>query len=65
MRLYLTLCDPVDYTAHGILQDRILEWVVLPSSRGSSQLRDQTQGSNLHLLWSPVLAGVFLTISTT
>ena len=27
----------------GILQARILEWVVMPSSRGSSQPRDQTQ----------------------
>ena len=26
----------------GILQARILEWVAMPSSRGSSQLRDQT-----------------------
>ena len=25
---HLTLCDPVDYTVHGILQARILEWVV-------------------------------------
>ena len=23
----LTLCDPMDYTVHGILQARILEWV--------------------------------------
>ena len=29
----------------GILQARILEWVVLPSSRGSSQPRDRTQVS--------------------
>ena len=29
-------------TVHGILQDRILEWVAFPFSRGSSQLRDQT-----------------------
>ena len=29
--LGLTLCDPMDYTAHGILQARILEWVALPS----------------------------------
>ena len=28
----LTLCLPVDYTVHGILQARILEWVVFPSS---------------------------------
>ena len=30
-----TLCDPMDYTAHGILQARILEWVAFPFSRGS------------------------------
>ena len=40
------LCDPMDYTVHGILQVRILEWVALPFSSGSSQPRDQTQGSN-------------------
>ena len=28
-----TLCDPMDYTVHGILQVRILEWVVVPFSR--------------------------------
>ena len=27
----LTLCDPMDYTIHGILQARILEWVAFPS----------------------------------
>ena len=31
-----TLCDPIDYTVHGILQVRILEWVAFPFSRGSS-----------------------------
>ena len=41
-----TLCDPMDYTVHGILQARILEWVAFPFSRGSSQPRDQTQVSN-------------------
>ena len=39
------LCDPMDYTAHGILQARILEWVAVPFSRGSSQPRDGTQVS--------------------
>ena len=34
-----TLCDPMDYTVHGILQARILEWVAFPFSRGSSQPR--------------------------
>ena len=44
-QLYLTLCDPMDYTVHGIPQVRILEWVLMPSSRGSSQPRDWTQVS--------------------
>ena len=37
-----TLCDSMDYTVHGILQGKILEWVAFPFSRGSSQ----RQGSN-------------------
>ena len=36
----LTLCNPMDYTVHGILQARILEWVAVPFSRGSSQPMD-------------------------
>ena len=40
-----TICNPMDYTVHGILQARILEWVAFPFSRGSSQTRDQTQVS--------------------
>ena len=43
----LTLCDPMDYTVHGILQARILEWVAFPFSRLSSQPRDQTQVSRI------------------
>ena len=42
-----TLCDAIDYTVHGILQARILEWVAFPFSRGSSQPRDQTQVSHI------------------
>ena len=44
-----TLCDPMNCIAHqaplsmGIVQARILEWIALPSSRGSSQPSDQTQ----------------------
>ena len=38
-----TLCDPMDYTVHGIFQARILEWIAFPFSRGSSQPRDRTQ----------------------
>ena len=35
-QLCLTLSDPIDYTVHGILQARIIEWVAFPFSRGSS-----------------------------
>ena len=38
---------PRGYTVHGILQTRILEWVVFPFSRGSSQPRDWTQVSHI------------------
>ena len=40
-------CSPMDYTVHGILQVRTLEWVACPFSRGSSQPRDQTQVSRI------------------
>jgi len=53
-QLCLTLCDPMDYTVHGILQARILEWVAFPFSRRSSQPRDQTE--------VPCIAGKFFTI---
>ena len=47
-----SLCDPMDYSplgssVHGILQERIMEWVVMPSVMGSSQPRDQTQVSHI------------------
>ena len=43
----LTLCDPTNcsppgFSVHGILQARILEWIAIPFSRGSSQPRDWT-----------------------
>ena len=42
-----TLCDPMDCSppgssTHGLFQARILEWVAISFSRGSSQPRDQT-----------------------
>ena len=46
----LSLCHLMDYTVHGILQARILEWVAFPFSRGIFP----TQGSNpglLHCQW--------------
>ena len=49
-QLYLILCNPMDYSlpgssVHGILQSRILEWVAIPFSRGSSLPLDRTQDS--------------------
>ena len=46
-----TLCDPVDCSPpgsslHGILQARVLEWVAISFSRGSSRPRDQTRVSH-------------------
>ena len=43
----LILCDPMDYTVHGILQTRILEWVAFPFLRGSSQPSYQTLVSRI------------------
>ena len=47
LQLCLTLCNPVDCSPpdpsiHGIFQQRILKWVIMTSSRGSFQPRDQT-----------------------
>ena len=56
-QLSLTLCNPMNYTVHGILQARILELVTFPFSRGSSQARDRTQVSRI--------AGGFFTSWTT
>ena len=53
---YLTLCDPMDRSlprssVHGIFQARILLWVAISFSVGSSPLEDlPTQGSNPSLL---------------
>ena len=53
-----TLCDPMDCSplgslSVGILQARLLEWIAMPSSRGSFQPRDQTQVT--------CIAGIFFT----
>ena len=50
-------CSPPGSSVHGILQARILEWIAMPSSRGSSQPRDQTQVS--------CIAGRFFTFWAT
>ena len=56
----LTLCNPMDCSlpdssVHGILQARILEWVAMPSSRGSFQPRDRTPVSYVSCTGSQVL----------
>ena len=56
---YPTLCQPMDYnppgsSVHGILPARILEWVAIPYSRGSSRPRNQT--------WVSFIAGRFFTL---
>ena len=55
------LCDPVDYSppgssVHGILQARVLEWVAISSSRGSSPPKDQISFSGFFCI-----AGKFFT----
>ena len=55
-------CDPMDrslpgFSAHGVLQARIQEWVAVPFSRGSSQPRDQIQVSYIR--------GRFLTVQAS
>ena len=61
----LTLCDPMNCSppissVHGILQARILEWVAVPSSRGSSLPKDRTCVPYA----SPSFLGKFFTTST-
>ena len=56
---WLMDCSQQDSSVHGIFQARILEWVALFFSGGSSRSRDQTR------LVSPVLAGGFFTTSAT
>ena len=48
-------CSPPGSSVHGVVQSRILEWVAIPFSRGSSQLRDWTWVSciadRLFIIW--------------
>ena len=59
------LCDPMEcsppgFSVHGIVQARILEWVAMPSSRGSSRPRDGT-----HIFCVSCTAGGFFTTGAT
>ena len=65
LQSWLIFCNPMDYSppgssVHGIFQAIILEWVAMPSSRGSSPPRDRT-----HLLCLQHLTGGFFTTSAT
>ena len=60
-QLWLTLCDPINCSLpgsciHGISQARILEWVAIPFSRGSSRSRNRTQlsctASRFFTIWA-------------
>ena len=44
---HLMDCSPPGSSVHGISQARILQWVAIPFSRGSSQTRDRTQVSHI------------------
>ena len=65
LQLCLTLCGTIDCSlpgssVQGILQARILEWVAMPSSTGSSQPKNRIQVS-----YASTLAGRFFTTSAT
>ena len=58
LQLCLTLCHPTDHSSvHGILQARIVEWIAIPFSRGSSQPRGRT--------WVYCITGKFFTLWAT
>ena len=66
-----TFCDPMDCSppgssVHGILQARILEWVVIPFSKGSSPPRDWTlvscTGVRLFTVWATRTYRIFCTL---
>ena len=61
-QLCLTLCDPLDYSlpgfsAHGVFQAGVVEWVAISFSRGSSRTRDRT--------WVSCIVGRGFTIKAT
>ena len=70
----LTLCDPMDCglsgsSVHGIFQSRVLEWIVISFSRGSSRPRNQTRVSRIagrcFTVWATREAHGKITVSTT
>ena len=60
LQLCTALCDPMDCSpsgssVHGILQARILEWVAIPFSKGSSWPRDRTHISYVSYIGRQIL----------
>ena len=75
IQLRPTLCDPMDcsppgFSVHGVLQARILEWVAISFSRGSSQPSDQTcipaslfsNDLALHIRWTNIGAAAWASV---
>ena len=61
LRSYPTLCDPMDCgppdpSVHGILQVKTLEWIAMPSSKGSYRSMDWS-----HVFWGSCIADRFFT----
>ena len=67
IHVIVTLCNPMGYTVHGILQARILEWVAFLFSKGSSNPGIEPRSSTLQVdslpaepsgkpMWDPVKA---------
>ena len=68
----LTLCNSMDWSQvgssiHGIFQARILEWIAIPCSRGSSRHRDRTQVScivgRFFTMWPPREGDLWIKVS--
>ena len=55
-----TLCDPMVYTVHGILQVRIREWVAYPFSSGSSLIDLGSPALQVDSLLTELLENLFL-----
>ena len=70
LQLCPTVCNLMDYSllsssVHGIPQARILKWILISFSRGSSWPRERTQGENPGILRLSALAVRFFTTDTT
>ena len=70
LQLCPALCNPMDCSLpdssfHGILQAKILEWVAIPFSRGSSQHRDQIRVSYISCVGRQLLYQFFYYVIPT